>query len=167
MKTIPLTRGFCTKVDDDDYPFLIHWNWCVSENNGLFYAVRTQKVNGVKHTIYMHRVIAGAATRQKVDHKNHDTLDNQRSNLRVCEHWQNRGNTKLPVNNSSGYKGVRRIQTERMKSVCYQAKINCRRREFSLGYFPTALQAAKAYDAAAIEHFGEFALTNKQLGLYA
>jgi len=35
-----------------------------------------------------------------------------------------------------------------------------------LGQYRTAKEAALVYDAALIERHGEFALTNKQLGLY-
>ena len=83
-------------------------------------------------------------------------------NLRICSRSENNWNRKLSLNNTSGYKGV---SWHKLMGK-WRAKILLRGKSQHLGYFQTPEAAAKAYDAAAIYHFGEFALTNEQLGLF-
>lgn len=47
----------------------------------------------------------------------------------------------------------------------WYASIKVNNRQISLGDYNDPISAARAYDAAAIEHFGEFACTNVMLGL--
>jgi hypothetical protein len=101
MKLILLTQNKFVKVSDEDYEYLSKWGWYYNEG----YAVR--KENG-RH-LQMHRVIMGAIKGQLVDHKNSDTLDNQRENLRLCNHSTNAMNMRKHKG-SSIYKGV--IKTE-------------------------------------------------------
>jgi len=93
-----------------------------------------------------------------VDHEDRNRLNNRRGNLRVCTPAENARNTKLAKNNSSGFKGVSR-------SACgnWRARITVDWVERLIGIFPTAEQAAAAYDQAAIELHGNFASTNAQL----
>jgi len=98
MKQIPLTQGQVALVDNTDYDWLNQWKWCAQRTRGVFYAVRNSpRKNGKKHQIFMHREILGLRYKdgQEGDHRNHNTLDNQRENLRVCIHSQNIMNQKL------------------------------------------------------------------------
>lgn len=96
-----------------------------------------------------------------VDHKNMNRFDVRRNNLRPCTQIQNAMNTKLRADSTSKYKGV----TWRDSHNKYRAVININKKPKFLGSFDTPEDAAKAYDEAALIHFGEFAQTNKMLGL--
>ena len=94
-----------------------------------------------------------------IDHINHDKTDNRRSNLREVSNQQNQMNQKIKNNNTSGFKGVSK-QGKKFKSMIM---IDGKRK--FIGYFNTPIEAAIAYDKEAEEHFGEFACTNKSMGL--
>lgn len=83
------------------------------------------------------------------------------TNLRICTVSENIGNRRIAKNNTSGYKGIC-LQATTGK---WQARINISGKKQHLGYFPTPEAAAEAYDTAALHHFGEFACTNRKLGL--
>ena len=106
----------------------------------------------------MHRLILGFETGdgQIGDHKNHDTLDNRRKNLRVCSRTQNAMNQTLSKNSTSGFKGVF-WDKEKRKWVA-QLRTNGKRKY--LGGFVTPELAALAYDVAAAQEFGDFACLN-------
>jgi hypothetical protein len=90
------------------------------------------------------------------DHKNRDTLDNRKSNLRICSHQLNHGNRTKQSNNSSGYKGVL-WHKQRSK---WWARIQIKGKQISLGCYRDKDDAARAYDYAALKYFGEFARFN-------
>src|SRR3990167_565246 len=104
-KSIELSQGKCTIVDDEDYDFLIQWKWCVMLNHQHFYAMR-------RPSIYMHRVIMQAPGGVQVDHRDGDGLNNTRSNLRLAILGQNMHNRQINKNNKSGYKGVRWVERD-------------------------------------------------------
>jgi hypothetical protein len=105
----------------------------------------------------MHRQIANPPDGKEVDHINGVTLDNRRENLRVCSHSQNMHNRRLrQKNNKSGYKGVHWLA--RTKRWVAEIRVNGKSRH--LGYFTEKTDAARAYDTAAAECFGEFAHLN-------
>ncbi len=108
----------------------------------------------------MHRFIIGVEdSKVHVDHINHDTLDNRKSNLRLCTHAENgRKQKKSQKGGSSKYKGVYKYSDNRVKPFTAQIKFNYKR--IHLGYFATEREAAIAYNKAALHYFGEFALLN-------
>jgi len=164
MRAIPLTRGMVALVDDGDYDFLMQWKWQAKLCEAGFYAARTENLPGKRREVRMHRLIVGAEGKVIVDHRNHVTLDNQRHNLRIGGQTGNNANARLRKDNTCGFKGV--YWDPQSKVWRGELRKNGQRMIKGSG-FATPFEAAKAYDAAAIEHFGEFALTNKQLGLYA
>jgi hypothetical protein len=162
MKQIALSQGKFAKVDDDDFERLNAVKWCAKWNPKTisFYAVRTIRSGEKRSRILMHREILAAAPGQLVDHRNHKTLDNQKSNLRVCSSSENCQNRLPRITSETGFKGVGR---KSRGSTRWYARIRAEGRIIHLGYFSTPQEAAMVYDVAAIRYFGEFALTNAGL----
>lgn len=97
-----------------------------------------------------------------VDHINGDRTNNRWSNLRAASRQQNLRNMQMRTRqNTSGFKGVSWIS----RCSLWHAAIGIDRKNKSLGYFRDPVSAARAYDAAAINRFGEFARTNASMGL--
>jgi hypothetical protein len=158
MKKIPLSQGKYALVDDADYELVSQYKWSYAPRGG--YASRNAYLGGgrkapKRKTILMHSLITGE---NYVDHINGNGLDNRRSNLRPCTHIENMRNTKLYANNKTGFKGVHYNKRDKK----YQANIRVDKKLKALGYYPTAIEAARAYDNAAKEYFGSFARLNLQ-----
>lgn len=147
-------------VDDENYEKLNKYTWYVIKGGSTYYAARNgPMVKGKHSTIRAHRSIMGAKQGECVDHINHNGLDNRKENLRICTNAENQHNSKLSKANTSGYKGV--SWNERGQKFQAQIRVNCK--AIALGYHELPEDAARAYDRAAIKHFGEFAQTNKEL----
>lgn len=163
-RTVQLTRGMNTLIDEEDFPLVgvFRWNSLPSATAGRFYAVRNKRADhGKQRRVFMHRVIHGAKDSLRVDHRNGDGLDNRRDNLRDATPRQNIQNQRRAVG-ISRFKGVARAGTY------WRARIRVDGKLIQLGCHRTEEAAAKAYDKAASEHFGEFACTNADLyGTYS
>ena len=160
MKHIPLTQGKVAIVDDEDYDKLNKFKWqAVKKKSDIFYAVRWQG----KTTIAMHQQILYTPKGAQTDHRNHNGLDNRKCNLRLCTPAENQWNQK-PRQGISKYKGVCRLKGKMHKGKQYKDKwrayIKMHQKTRGLGSFQNEIDAAKAYDKAAKELFGEFANTN-------
>ena len=142
MKTIKLTKGYETKVDDEWFPILSKWSWKVRFGNGRPYAQRNAA--GGK-AIIMHRYILMATGESEIDHINGDSLDNRECNLRFATRSLNMHNRGPQKNNTTGYKGVC-FDKNRGK---YMASISVNRKQYNLGRFDTAEEAAAAYQKRA------------------
>jgi hypothetical protein len=155
MKTIPLTKGYVALVSDEDFERVNAYKWCAKVDPHTVYAIRSLRLeDGKRTTIKMHRFIAGVTNPQiDVDHKDHNGLNNQRENLRVCTRAQNHGNRKK-TRGTATFKGV---TWDREK---WLAGIRINRKRQYLGRFTDEIDAAMAYDDAARQLFGPFALTN-------
>lgn len=92
MKEIPLTQGYTTLVDDEDYEELSKHKWTAAVRKHTVYAIRYIRIGGKTVCFLMHRVLVNAVPDMKVDHKNHNGLDNQRHNIRECTESQNQQN---------------------------------------------------------------------------
>lgn len=150
-KEIPLTNGMVALVDDSDYQSLCQYTWYAQKGRKTCYARRIERGK----TIYMHQQIMGDNV-QCIDHTNQDGLDNQRVNLRYATPEQQGANRGLFRNNQAGYKGVSWYPLKNK----YRAQINIEKRPCHIGWYSTAIDAAKAYDAMAAELYGEFASLN-------
>ena len=151
-KTIPLTKGFVTIVDEGDYDWLMQWKWCFC--NG--YAIRGHGGRKNRDYIYMHRLIMNFPNSKEIDHINGNKLDNRRSNLRISTRLQN-GSNIGKRNGVSKYKGVSWHKGDGK----WVAQIHPNRIHIHLGCFDNEEDAAFAYNKAAKKHFGEFARLNE------
>lgn len=159
VKELVLSKGHITIVDDEDYEWLSQWKWTAKKGSGRYakvYAYRNQKANGTQTHIALHRLIADCPKGLVVDHINGDTLDNRRSNLRICTQKDNARNSSAPINSPTGFKGA----VLRPCGKRWQSRIRVDGRMLHLGMFSTLAEALLAYDAAAIHYFGEFANLN-------
>lgn len=148
--TINLTQQKVCIVDADDFLPLSQFKWCAVNYKGRFYACRN--CNG--KLLLMHRSILGLTNpRIIVDHADGDGLNNTRANLRIATRSQN-GINRSALKHSSKFKGVH----------CYRgawrAAIGHNLKTIFLGHFKDAEAAARAYDAKAIELYGQFAVLN-------
>ena len=158
-KEIQLTQGKVALVDDEDFEYLNQWKWYVQKWNVGYYAVRNVR-NNKKYIGYqsMHRLLSNNNNKSLItDHVNGNTLDNRKSNLRICSFSDNNKNRKISKNNSTGYKGV--VYDKRNKK--FIAKIGLNKKQIYLGYYIDPIDAARAYNAAALKYHGEFAHLNK------
>lgn len=138
-------------IVDKGFAYLGGNNWHKTSDG---YAARSKTVDGKKQTERMHRVIHIGAT--QVDHINGNTLDNRSSNLRGVTTSQNGMNRGRMSNNKSGYKGV----SWHKKSERFRANICVNQVRMHVGQYKTALEAARAYNSAALDLHGKFARLN-------
>ena len=153
MKEMPLTHGLVALVDDEDFDKLSVRKWHAAKSNTGWYA--KAKING--KIVRMHRIICPEF--HKIDHKNRNTLDNRKENLRPCTNSLNQGNQGLKKNKTSRFKGVCWENNKWLSSITNFGKTK------TLGRFRSERLAAIAYDFAAQQVFGEFACTNQMMGL--
>jgi hypothetical protein len=157
-KEIQLTKGKVSLVDDADYDYLKQFKWKANNFNGKFYAVRTFMISkGNQSIVLMHRDIMKPKKGFVIDHIDGDTLNNLKYNLRICTHGENLRNQKLSTANKTGYKGV--YFNKNNNKWC--ALIQVYNVKYHLGSFIDPVDAARAYNAAAIKYHGEFANINK------
>jgi len=143
-------------VDDDLYNYLNQWKWFAHKTKGnkRIYVGRTCRITGKPKTIKMHRIIMNTPNHMIVDHKDHNTLNNQRSNLRNCNKSEN-GANRMSIG-SSKYLGV----SFNKHAKKWQAYIRKNNKPVYIGKFFDERQAALAYNIKALELHGEYANLN-------
>lgn len=164
MKQIPLTQGKFTIVDDDDFEKVkqFKWNYHHQKPDHDYKYGRAARrckcpiAKGVYPTIFLHRQIMSCPKGFCIDHINHNTLDNRKSNLRICTTSQNAMNSrKCRTKKTSEYKGVSydRFTNKWMMMIELDGKRYRKR-------FCDEIDAALHYDTKARELFAEFAHPN-------
>jgi len=71
-------------IDDEDYDKIKDYKWHISMIHGYKRVKTCFYINKKRITIYLHRFIMNVSKDKQVDHKNHNTLDNRKCNLRIC-----------------------------------------------------------------------------------
>jgi hypothetical protein len=155
---IPLSQGKFAIVDPDDYFRLARYKWYAVKGGRTFYAVRSIVTKeGKRYRSHMHRVVLRVPDNMHVDHINCNGLDNRKANLRPATCAQNiRNRKKIRRNGCSKYKGLTWVKYKKK----WRVRITLNRTRIILGDFSDEIEAAKAYDRAAVKYHGQFAALN-------
>lgn len=131
-------------VDPDMYEELMHFSWHL--NKGGY------PVSGIGR---MSRYIMKPNIHEIIDHINHDRLDHRKCNLRVATYSQNNQNKTKKHGTFSKYIGVCKGKGE-----TYSSEIKFQGKKYHLGLHVNEIDAAHAYDLAAIKFYGTGAQIN-------
>ena len=161
MKSIELTQGYVAIVDDKDYDRVSDagpWYPLKSiRKDGSIrgtHARRNVLVKGKRAQEYMGQFILNVHN-MDVSYLDNDGLNCTRENLRKSTRSQTCAKQRLRKDNAFGLKGVSDRANQYGKRYLF-AQID----KTYIGSFGTAEEAARAYDAAALAKYGEFALLN-------
>ncbi len=138
-----------TLVDTGDYPLIEPYTCCKSNGYADVYISSRKKIR-------LHRLLLNPPAEVLIDHKNGIKLDNRRENLRLCTRAENAYNAKVDKKTASGFKGVPWDKEHKR----YRPQIMVNGRNIKLGSYKDPVDAAKAYDEAAVKYFGPFARLN-------
>lgn len=149
-----LTRGFSTLIDTCDSD-LADFNWSARPDWDNCYVNRLSGKNKHQelHRIILSRMLDRDLLRSEhVDHIDGNGLNNRRSNLRLATPAQNQHNARRRADNTSGFKGVKKLKNKER----WVSAIQNNGKRYYLGCFPAPELAYEAYCAKAKELFGEF-----------
>jgi len=155
MTTVPLKDGRVFFIDDEDANRVLKLKWHVNKNGYVMH-----KKRNCKHieTVYLHRFVLNLPAGVKVDHRDHNTFNNQKFNLRPATASSNGANRGKPWGNyTSKFKGVSWFP----RDARWHAQIRVKGKGIHLGYLDDEIEAARVYNAAAKKYFGEFASLNQ------
>jgi hypothetical protein len=173
LARIELTQGHVALVDREVFqrhsrvqlPSGLWWEgricdlkWKAAVKSNTVYAVHNLRAT---FELRLHRVIMQAREGQLVDHRDGNGLHNWVDNLRLTDCAGNARNRLTNRGSKSGFKGV----TLHVATGKFEAYIKHDGRKHHLGLFEKAEDAARAYDDRAAAVFGEYAKTNRELGL--
>jgi hypothetical protein len=146
-------------INDEDLVFYNSKTWRLKKSGDKLYVstpIYLGKVTSKfkwKH-VYYHREILDVPKGMYVDHIDGNTLNNLRSNLRICSNAENCRNQKIRTNNKTGYRGVRKVKDK------FIAQINKVGKATYLGQFKTIEEAVIRYNSEAVKEYGEYAKLN-------
>lgn len=140
---------------------MIKYRWCIqwchdhnTNATGKFYVTTCGDENGRTKNMLMHRLIKNHPKGMTVDHKNGDTCDNRKENLRICTNSQNRMNTLVQCNNNTS--GVKGVYWDKSRDL-YMVGVNVNHKQKTVGYYKTIEEATQARKEAVEFYYGEFA----------
>jgi hypothetical protein len=158
-----------TMVDDEDYEELLKYGWYIHRSKRKrvktdslyeYYSV-VAKLNGKQ--IKMSRMLMDYPI-HKIDHKDHNPLNNQKYNLRIATNSQNGANKYTSIGSSSNYLGVY-FHTQKQQ---WMVALTKNQERIHIGVYNSEIQAAEIYDIAALKYHGDFANLNfpENIGKY-
>jgi hypothetical protein len=151
-----------TLVDTEDLQRLIklgyHWHLKWSRNVSSYYAQTTVYLGHYKYKLfYLHNLVMDTEPYVKLDHRNHNTLDNTKNNLRIIDDLLNQKNRK--GRNSNNTTGVRNVSWAGKTIQRYLVQFQVNKKNVCFGRFKED-EFDKAVELANIkrkEIYGEFA----------
>jgi len=158
MPEVRLTQGLIAAVDEADLLLLAGYSWSAMRVRNTWYACAYQRGShgmGARKNVLMHRLLLDAPKGVQVDHRNGDGLDNRRINLRLASASQNQMNRHASAGRSQ-FKGV----TWGGRAERWIARTQMDGESRHVGAFADEVEAARAYDSAALDRFGQFAHLN-------
>ncbi|MEK6879603.1 MAG: HNH endonuclease [Nanoarchaeota archaeon] len=145
-------RIFYGIIDKEDYEKIKSYKWYYNKTGGY---IRSQKKeNGILKRYMIHNIILKPKKNLIIDHIDRNPLNNRKKNLRYATYSQNISNSKIAINNTTGYKGL----FFNKKNQKWTASIWLHYTQIFLGSFKDKKDAIKARKEAEIKYFGEFRL---------
>lgn len=144
--------------DKDDYEIVKEHTWfiskCWNKNSNLtpiFYPTTSIKIaKGKRKNVMMHRMLTNPPKGKVVDHRDSNSCNNRKENLRVCTQSQNRQNYKgKNPNNTSGHIGV----TWNKREEKWMAHVRVSWKFKNLGYYDDIMDAVAARKAGEEKYF--------------
>lgn len=151
--------AYVVLIDEADLELISRYSWRVRRHRRTGKLYVSAKAGGVN--VMMHRLIGQTPDGLDTDHKNNDSLDNRRCNLRSATRSQNNVNrakqaTYAGKPTTSRFKGVTWDREKR----CWRAAMRVGGRPKRLGRFDDEVEAARAYDRAILAQWGEYSRLN-------
>lgn len=147
-----------TIVDAEMADYARSFKWCIRNGYATRYVRKGEPgwiSRNKKKVVSLHAAVAQCPEGKEPDHINENRLDNRRENLRCATRAENMAARSRPSNpGASGYRGVRALRDG------WAAQIGGASRRIYLGFSQDPEEAARMYDKAAREKYGEFARLN-------
>lgn len=146
-------------IDDEDFERVSQYKWRPMENkralveNRVYFQTHSYKDGKIIYLL-LHRFLMGVSPgiKKVVDHKDLNTLNCQKENLRICSYNQNNMNQRIRKNNTSGYKGVSWSKRDKK----WEAYINLNKKKIHLGLYFSPELAYEAYCVASLKYHNDF-----------
>lgn len=148
------SKGVTFKFSNSDWDLVTKHSWTT---NKLNYLVAT--IN--RRNIRLSRFLMKPSKNMVVDHINGDVLDNRRENLRITTQKNNSRNSKVNINNTSGFTGVRVVHLKDGR-IRYRARIFVDSKEIGLGTYDTVNEAVCARKKGEAKYFGKYSATKSR-----
>lgn len=143
-------------VDDEDYDKLCNLKWYFHSGRVYYQLLTPREGRRAKRQLISMASAVMNNPAQMYDHKDRNPLNNQKDNLREASFSENGHNRTKLIGTSSKYIGVSWYKNRQK----WHAEIKVNGRRHYLGSFVNEVEAAKAYNDAAIKYFKEFANLN-------